>query len=129
MLNLQAMGSGSLFGTPIMEYMWPDATELNPQLRDAILRHARHHAGTKLSNVGGWQSESGLLEFCGPAGERLVRHMYEMVEEATTRLYAEFARPRPSFGWTFSAWANINRAGSTSRACASSRSFCWMCGR
>jgi uncharacterized protein (TIGR02466 family) len=37
--------------------------------------------------------------------------MYEMVEEATLRLYAEFARPPQPMEWTLGAWANINRRG------------------
>jgi uncharacterized protein (TIGR02466 family) len=111
MLNLQAMGSGSLFGTPIMEYMWPDAAELNPQLRDTILRYARHHPGIKLSNVGGWQSESGLLEFCGSAGERLIQHILEMAQAASDRLYKENGIPPEKLDWTLNAWANVNRRG------------------
>jgi hypothetical protein len=31
------MGSGALFATPMMEYLWPDAAELNKPLRESIL--------------------------------------------------------------------------------------------
>ncbi|MEJ0018831.1 MAG: TIGR02466 family protein [Acetobacteraceae bacterium] len=102
---------GSLFATPMLEHMWADASALNPPLREAILRHAAQHPGSAQTNVGGWHSETGLLEFCGSAGEILVRHMREMTEEATRRLYASFDRPPERLDWSLSAWANVNRTG------------------
>ncbi len=102
---------GSLFVTPVMEHTWADAPELNIQLRESILAHARQHPGDARTNVGGWHSETGLLEFCGKAGERLVRHMRDMVEEATHRLYGQFGRSPAPLGWTLGAWANVNRQG------------------
>jgi hypothetical protein len=43
-----------------------------------------------------------MLEFCGDAGQRLIRHMSEMIEEATRRLYAEFSRPPQPTNWVLS---------------------------
>ena len=63
--------------------MWADGPELNAQLKDSILEHARRNPGKELTNVGGWHSETGRLEFCGRAGERLIGHMRDMTEEAT----------------------------------------------
>ena len=111
MQALKEMGSGSLFGAPIMEYMWPDAPALNPRLREAILLHSRQNPGLKLTNVGGWHSATGQLEFCGDAGQRLVQHIYQMAEEATVRLYAENGVTPEHCDWTLTAWANINRRG------------------
>jgi uncharacterized protein (TIGR02466 family) len=37
--------------------------------------------------------------------------MHEMIEEATRRLYTEFAQPLQPMSWVLSAWANINRQG------------------
>jgi uncharacterized protein (TIGR02466 family) len=105
------MGSAALFGTPVLEYLWPDAAELNPRLRQSIMEHARQHPGMQQTNVGGWHSATGRLEFCGTAGERLIRHIHEMTEEATGRLYAQFGLPPEPFAWTLTAWANINRRG------------------
>ena len=94
-----------------MTHVWPDGSELNAQLRDSILAHARRHPGTDLTNVGGWHSEPETLEFCGNAGQRLIRHLDAMIKEATLRLYAEFARPPQRLSWILSAWANVNRRG------------------
>jgi uncharacterized protein (TIGR02466 family) len=111
MSGLMGMGSASLFGTPVLEFLWPDGPELNPQLRKSILDHSRNHPGMQQTNVGGWHSATGRLEFCGSAGERLIHHMHEMVEEATGRLYAQYGRPPETFSWTLTAWANISRRG------------------
>jgi uncharacterized protein (TIGR02466 family) len=111
MSGLKGMSSGSLFATPVMEYLWPDGPELNPRLRDCILEHARQHPGMKQTNVGGWHSATGQLEFCGSAGERLIHHIREMTAEATGRLFALNGRPPEPLSWTLTAWANINRRG------------------
>ena len=109
--ELEAARFGSLFASPLLEHMWADSAELNAELRERILEHARRHPGSEQTNVGGWHSEIGRLEFCGSAGERLVRHMREMIEEATLRLYASYSRPPEPLSWILSAWANINRRG------------------
>jgi len=111
MAELEKARSANLFTTPMLAHVWADAAELNGSLRDVILAHEQTHPSAELSNVGGWHSQSGRLEFCGPAGARLVQHMQEMTEEATRRLYAQYARPADSVSWTLSAWANINRSG------------------
>ena len=105
-----------LFPAPFMTFVWPDGVELNEQLRPLILEQASGSQGLQRSNVGGWHSEIGGLEFCGEAGQRLVRHMYEMVDEATRRTLAELpARrgepPRWTIRWVLHAWANVNRPG------------------
>ena len=111
MRELEAARFGSLFASPLLEHMWADGAELNVELRERVLEHARRHPGSEQTNVGGWHSEIGRLEFCGSAGERLVRHMREMTEEATLRLYASYSRPPEPLSWILSAWANINRRG------------------
>ena len=70
-----------LFPTPLLGFIWPDGPELNEELRPLILRQAESTAGMSKTNVNGWHSETGQLEFCGAAGRRLVRHMYEMADE------------------------------------------------
>ena len=101
----------SLFASPFLAHKWADGPELNAQLRESILEHEGRHAGEERTKFGGWHSESGHLKFCGKAGERLIRHMGEMTEEAMLRVYTEFSRPREPLSWTLNAWANINRRG------------------
>jgi uncharacterized protein (TIGR02466 family) len=109
--ELERARFGSLFVTPVLEHVWTDGTELNAYLRESILAHAGRHPGNARTNVGGWHSETGALEFCGKAGERLIRHMRDMIEEATRRLYAQFNMPPEPLSWTLNAWANVNRRG------------------
>ncbi len=111
MRELEKARFGRLFATPFLEHLWSDGPELNVHLRESILEHARRHPGEQLTNIGGWHSDTGTLALCGSAGQRLLRHMHEMTEEATRRLYAQFARPPERLGWTLSAWANVNRPG------------------
>jgi uncharacterized protein (TIGR02466 family) len=110
--ELKRAQSGQFFATPLLEHVWSDGPDLNVALRESILRHARDHSGEQLTNEGGWHSETGRLEFCGSAGERLIAHMREMTREATARLYAEFsAEPPEPLSWILSAWANVNNRG------------------
>jgi len=115
MRELADARSGSLFATPLLTHIWADGLELNAQLRESILEHASRQAGAELTNVGGWHSEPGTLEFCGSAGQRLIRHMDAMIKEATLRLYAEFGRPPEHASWLLSAWANVSRRGDFNR--------------
>jgi Putative 2OG-Fe(II) oxygenase len=119
MPDFSAAAFGHLFPAPFMAFVWPDGAELNEELRPRILAHASRSAGLEKSNSGGWHSEIGQLEFCGDAGRRLVRHMYEVGDEATRRTLAEMP-PQPgmsrwTFGWTLHAWANVNGPGGFNR--------------
>ncbi|HUB11459.1 MAG TPA: TIGR02466 family protein [Acetobacteraceae bacterium] len=105
----------NLFATPLIAHVWSDADALNQELRTHILAHAEATGGEHKTNVGGWHSEAGQLEFCGDAGRRLIRHMYEMADEATRRVLMEHGhKPRPT-RWTMHAWVNVNRSGDFNR--------------
>lgn len=111
MRDLDDAHFGSLFATPLLEHLWADGPTLNPGLRDSILAEARQYPGTEQTNVGGWHSATGALEFCGAAGRQLIRHMHAMTEAITNRLYAACGQPPERLDWTLSAWANVNRRG------------------
>ena len=111
MRELDGAHWGSLFASPLLEHVWADGPALNGALRDSILRHAAAVPGEAHSNVGGWHSAPGGLEFCGDAGARLIRHMGEMTEEATFRLYSQYGRTPDALDWSLSAWANVNQPG------------------
>ena len=101
----------NLFPTPFMAYLWPDLAGLNGVLREHILAHAEAHRGLSKTNIGGWHSEPGRLEFCGEAGRKLISCMYEMADEATRRVLAEHQQPPRAMRWTLHAWANVNGVG------------------
>ena len=98
-----------------MIHIWSEAAELNDELRDRILSHRQSNAGERKTNRGGWHSDAGRLEFCGDAGRRLLRYMYDLTDEATRRVLAEFGQPMQPFRWTLYAWANVNGPGDFNR--------------
>jgi uncharacterized protein (TIGR02466 family) len=101
----------NVFATPLVTHVWDDAPELNAPLRERILAHEAKSGGVAKSNHGGWHSETGHLEFCGEAGQRLVSHMYELADEATRRVAADQRKEIAPCRWTLSAWVNVNRSG------------------
>ena len=105
----------NLFATPFMAHVWDDAAEINDELRECSFAHMSRHGGESKTNVGGWHSEAGHLEFCGTAGRKLIRHMYEMADEATRRVLAEHGHPERQMRWTLHAWVNVNDSGDFNR--------------
>ena len=100
-----------LFSVPLMTYVWPNSAGLNEQLRERILSHAALDRGVQATNVGGWHSANGELEFLGELREPLYQRMLAMVNEATGRLAGERGLPSIAVRWSFLAWANISETG------------------
>jgi hypothetical protein len=100
-----------LFPTPFLHHVWDDSQKLNDELRRLILAHERASPSVSISNIGGWHSEAGKLEWCGGAGEKLVQRMFEMTNYATYQLISDLNKPMPKFKWTLQAWANVSRTG------------------
>jgi uncharacterized protein (TIGR02466 family) len=105
----------NLFGSPLMAHRWADGAGLNEALLPRILSHEALAKSAAKTNVGGWHSEFGELEFCGEPGKTLLRHMYEMADEATDRVLKEYGQATRKMRWTLHAWANVNRAGHFNR--------------
>jgi hypothetical protein len=99
------------FFVPILSHRWEECESLNAELEAAILARAGGTAGIRRSNVGGWHSEPGLLEWAGESGRGLIARMIAMANHATRVVLQEHNVSGPRFGWKISAWANINRAG------------------
>jgi uncharacterized protein (TIGR02466 family) len=100
-----------LFSVPLMCHLWGDLGALNEQLRTRILAQAQREASDKRSNVGGWHSPSGQLEFLGELRKPLIERMYLMANEATRRLALERGMTPFSVQWSFYAWANVSGTG------------------
>jgi uncharacterized protein (TIGR02466 family) len=115
MSDLASLELAHFFSSPFARHTWSDSDELNQQLRQAALAREKSDTGEQKSNVGGWQSPTGRLEWCGAAGAELVRRMYELANAATLKLLESFGRPAPPFDWTLEAWVNVNRPGDFNR--------------
>src|SRR6516225_8087231 len=98
------------FPTPVMCHVWDDSDDLNQELRRVILAHEREQAGRSRSNVDGWHSQTGMLEWCGDAGKTVIERAGRMANHASNLLLVAFGRQPAQFTWTFQAWANVNRA-------------------
>src|SRR5919206_3089822 len=96
------------FFVPILSQRWEGCEGLNAELEATILAQAAANDGIRRSNVGGWHSEAGLLEWAGEAGRSLIARMIAMANHATRVLLQEHNVSAPRFGWKISAWANLN---------------------
>jgi uncharacterized protein (TIGR02466 family) len=114
MAELTSTNLNYLFPTPFLNYVWEDSAALNEELRRRILAHERANPGISKTNVGGWHSETGTLEWCGDAGKVLLSRMFEAANYATIRLLSDLRQRLPDakdFSWTLQAWANVSRPG------------------
>jgi uncharacterized protein (TIGR02466 family) len=100
------------FFVPLLTHRWEETEALNAELEAAVIGRRQSGEGVRRSNVGGWHSEVGLLEWAGEAAHALVARMVAMANHATRLLLQEHeVAAAPRFGWKVSAWANLNHAG------------------
>ena len=103
-----------IFATPLLRRILPDAASLNSGLERAILKRCRANDGSRISNIGGWQSRPDLLDWPEPEVQRLsqeINHSVQKVWALPARLKQRApAEPKP-VPYQAYAWANINQAG------------------
>ncbi|WAT18215.1 2OG-Fe(II) oxygenase family protein [Aurantiacibacter sp. MUD11] len=97
-----------LFSTPFV------IDQLQSEAGIAALRQAieaervRDTAGISVSNIGGWHSNTRMLDWGGEAAKALVFKAMTMADEQTV----DAKSPEGSrFGWIPELWANVNRKG------------------
>lgn len=93
-----------LFSTPLAIEMVDDAA-LHAELRTAIVaERTRDPAGIVQSNLGGWHSNTGMLEWGGEPAKVLAKRAVAMAD----RLTVDRKSPDASrFGWAAEMWANV----------------------
>ncbi len=96
-----------LFATPVAVTVLPDAASLNQALKAVILRREQEMPSTEHSNLGGWQSDWEMVDWGGPAFDRLI----EQAKAIATQLTADREGRAVTIDWKFNAWANVNRSG------------------
>jgi len=96
-----------LFATPVLveEVREPD---LAKELEEVILARRAEHPGLQRSNVGGWHSDDGFLQWGGEPARRLLDKVFELANSATVAKGADTA-----FKWFAQGWANVIEAGAS----------------
>ena len=103
------------FATPVFLHRWPEAerTPVNAALKAAILARRDQTSGEKISNVGGWQSNSDMMSWEVPEVARLkdwINRAYGAV--MCSELGTEGFHSR----YNITAWANVNQSGDYNRS-------------
>jgi uncharacterized protein (TIGR02466 family) len=103
-----------IFATPFLRRILADPAPLNSGLERAILERRRTNDGSRISNIGGWQSRPDLLDWPDPEVKRLKAEIDHSVQKiwALPALLRQRgpAEPKPVTYEAY-AWANINQAG------------------
>ncbi|MEO0589683.1 MAG: TIGR02466 family protein [Pseudomonadota bacterium] len=97
-----------LFGTPFVidRLQSPEGIRV---LREAVLaEQARDAQGVQISNIGGWHSNTSMIEWGGEAARALAYKAMVMADEATI----DAGSPAASrYGWIPEMWANVSGPG------------------
>lgn len=98
------------FGTPIAAYPWPESEKLNAALREVILKVEAKHGGIKRSNVGGWHSQTDLLNWDHDCVRSLRERIRKMSVDMTAAVVTG-AESKRRLSFAVDAWANVSRDG------------------
>lgn len=98
-----------LFATPLLRRQMPGAPSINPGLQTAILARAAAEPGVRISNKGGWQSKTDLLEW--PQQEIVTLKGWIVEAVRAMAALSPDLRDRAPGTSVFKAygWANVNR--------------------
>lgn len=97
-----------LFATPFIVDTLQSAAGLQ-MLRDAIeTERARNPQGVAISNIGGWHSNTDMLEWGGEAAKALVYKAMTLADEACFDIKS---LDESRFGWIPEMWANVSAKG------------------
>jgi uncharacterized protein (TIGR02466 family) len=98
-----------LFATPLLRRTVPEAARINPGLRAEVIRRSASDPGVRISNRGGWQSKTDLLDWPLPEIAALRTAIVEAVKIMST-LSADLSNRAPgTTQFKAYAWANLNR--------------------
>jgi uncharacterized protein (TIGR02466 family) len=101
-----------LFWTPLLTDAWPEREQWNQALFDVIMARRAEQPGVTLSNVHGWQSQTDMLEWGGPAAQRLCDDVLKRCDEYSIDLREEGRR---RFVWLPEMWSNVNEQGASNQ--------------
>ena len=100
----------NLFPAPLLIFEWPEAAFWRDELIAAIETRRAKSRGIKMTNVGGWHSETDFAGWEDKAVQSLVRWAAAMASQATST-WRRANDVSPPAIWRMNAWANINPPG------------------
>lgn len=100
------------FETPLIVRQLDDASSLNAPLRAAVLRRKEEDVGLSISNIGGWHSDTRMLEWGGEPAITLLERIIATADQFTVDLKAKGV---PRYKWHPEMWANVSRHGASNR--------------
>ncbi len=95
-----------LFETPVITADVPDVAALTGELRKAISERRSQFRSSERTNLGGWQSDVGMLQWGGDAARQLGMLMVQMCSRFTLDI-GQVDPESPRFEWSAEMWANI----------------------
>lgn len=110
-----------LFATPLIEVRLPGADRLVSELKQAILARRAASPGVRRSNIHGWHSDIGMLDWGGEAAIELARETMQVCGRFTSDVNAAQGQSRWQMGMEM--WANVSPAGASNQMHAHPGSF------
>jgi uncharacterized protein (TIGR02466 family) len=110
LLREDAIDIRSFFPTPVVVATLDDHARLDAELARLILARSETHPSVGKSNLGGWQSDTDVQDWAGPAGAAVfdaARRLGDLI----TAIKEPDGLKRTRIPWRINAWANLNRAG------------------
>jgi uncharacterized protein (TIGR02466 family) len=98
-----------LFATPMLRRTMPEAASVNPGLRAEVIRRAAAEPGVRVSNRGGWQSRTDLLDWPLPEVATLRSWIIGAVKTMASLSSELGSRAPGTTQFKAYAWANLNR--------------------
>lgn len=103
-----------IFSTPLSMRVIPDAVALNTGLEHAIRARLGSGTGTRISNIGGWQSNADILNWPEPEIKRLAIELDRSIQQIWALpvfLKQRSAESQKRVVYSATGWANVNSAG------------------
>ena len=97
--------AAGLFETMVVVDELPEPDELNRELKAVIDERRRTTSGAKVSNIGGWQSDTQMLDWGGGAARQLLARITADADRFTVDVKAA---GKPRHEWVAEMWANVS---------------------
>lgn len=91
----------NLFPTPVVLDQLDGADALNAELEGAARKRMSEYPAVKRSNFGGWESDKKLLDWGGPAANRLATHALDLATANTRSVRGDDVH------WRVNGWVNV----------------------